>query len=49
VDIIEGTYAQDFSTVVSAQSQGTHLWKWCLILTLLFLLAETLLLRLWKS
>ena len=48
VSIIEGTYAQDFAQVVSAQSKGTQLWKYCLILSLIFLLLETLVLRLWR-
>ena len=46
--IIAGTNTQDFADTVTTQSKGTPLWKWCLILTLVFLLIETLLLRLWK-
>ncbi|MCO6478517.1 MAG: BatA domain-containing protein [Phaeodactylibacter sp.] len=33
---------------IEEQSQGTPLWRWCLILALVFLAAEVLLLRLWK-
>ncbi len=33
---------------IEEQSQGTPLWRWCLILALVFLGAEVLLLRLWK-
>ncbi len=33
---------------IEERSQGIILWRWCLILALLFLLAEVLLLRFWK-
>ncbi len=36
------------SGVLSELNRGTPLWKWCLILTLLFLAAEIALLRFWK-
>ena len=47
--IIDGTYARDFNNLITAEKKGSPLWKWCLILTLAFLLAETLLLRLWET
>ena len=34
---------------VGELNKGIELWKWCLLLALLFLLIETLLLRLWKT
>lgn len=34
---------------IEEQSQGTSLWRWCLILVLLFLGAEVLLLRFWRT
>jgi len=33
---------------IQQQSRGIQLWKWCLILALIFLAVEVLLLRLWK-
>lgn len=48
VSIIEGGTAQDFSEIITTQSKGTPLWKWCLVLALIFLALETLLLRFWK-
>lgn len=33
---------------IEEESQGISLWRWCLILALLFLAAEVLLLRFWK-
>lgn len=48
VAIVEGTNTRDFADTITTQSKGTPLWKWCLILALVFLLVETLLLRLWK-
>ena len=37
-----------FRAEVTQRSQGTQLWKWCLVLALLFLAAESLLLRFWR-
>ncbi len=48
VAIVEGTNTQDFADTITMQSKGTPLWKWCLIIALVFLLVETLLLRVWK-
>ncbi len=47
--IIEGTKTRDFTSIVAQQSKGTPLWKLCLILALVFLLLETLVLRLIKA
>ncbi|MCP4440960.1 MAG: hypothetical protein GY810_18720 [Aureispira sp.] len=48
-NIIDGNYTTDFVDVITTQSKGTPLWKWCLILTLIFLAIETILLRIWKT
>lgn len=48
VAIIEGTNATDFTEIITTQSKGTPLWKWCLVFALIFLAVETALLRLWK-
>lgn len=47
--IIDGNYTTDFVDVITTQSKGTPLWKWCLIFTLIFLAIETLLLRIWRT
>lgn len=47
--IIEGSSARDFTNLISKQNKGTSLWKLCLVLALVFLLAETVLLRIMKS
>lgn len=47
--IIEGTYSQDFADIVSTQSKGWQLWRHCLIASLVFLLLETLILRLFST
>lgn len=47
--IIEVAEATPFSTVIEERSQGIVLWRWCLVLALLFLGLEVLLLRLWKT
>lgn len=39
---------KDITKVLADISQGKKLWKWCILLVLLFLAIETLLLRLWK-
>ncbi len=38
----------DLSTYISEKNEGIHLWRWCLMGALLFLLIETALIRLWK-
>lgn len=48
VSILEAEQRADFRALVDERSQGLVLWRLCLILALLFLLAETLLLRFWK-
>jgi len=40
---------RDAGQYIEQAISGTELWKWCLILTLLFLAVEQLLLRLWKN
>jgi hypothetical protein len=47
--IIEMPEAVPFSTLIEERSQGIVLWRWCLVLTLLFLAVEILLLRFWKT
>ncbi len=48
IRIYDGDSAQ-LSRSIEKASKGTELWKICLILALIFLLAETLLLRFWKT
>jgi len=47
--IVEGSAAKDFSSLVATQNKGRPLWKWFLILSLVFLAAETIVLRLIKG
>ncbi len=49
VGIISVENDASISTSIEAQNRGVVLWKWCLILALLFLLAEGLLLRFWPA
>jgi hypothetical protein len=39
----------DLSKTIHRENEGVPLWKYCIIAALLFLLAETLLLRFWKT
>jgi hypothetical protein len=48
VTIIENIVFADLSSVISQDMFGKPLWKWCLSLSLLFLMLETILLRFWK-
>lgn len=48
VQIFDGTDSASFANEYTAASISLNLWKHCLILSLVFLLAEILLLRLWK-
>ena len=49
VSIIDATARADFGELVAERSRGITLWKWCLILALIFLAAEVLVLRFWKT
>lgn len=49
IDVIKASVNTDFKELIGERSRGIILWKWCLALALLFLLAEVLLLRFWKS
>lgn len=46
--IISETALADLSGYIAEKQDGIRLWRWCLILSLLFLLIETALIRFWK-
>jgi Aerotolerance regulator N-terminal len=48
IKVFDETAEANFTAVVGEQNQGTALWRWCIILALVFLAAETLILRFWK-
>lgn len=48
MSVISETASQNFGTTIEERSRGIILWKWCLILALIFLAIEVLLLRFWK-
>lgn len=48
VNILQANDNAILTARISQQSQGTPLWRWCIILALVFLGAEVLLLRFWK-
>jgi hypothetical protein len=48
-NIIDNTLSADFTSIISEKDKGIILWKWCLILALIFLAIESLLLRFWKK
>ena len=47
-DIIDTTNDNAITTEISERSQGVVLWRWCLLLVLLWLACEGLILRFWK-
>lgn len=47
VNVVNGANAE-VATVVKELDRGIPLWKWCIILTLIFLALEIALLRFWK-
>ena len=49
MQLIKASLNADFGTIIGERSQGVVLWRWCLILALVFLLAEVLLLRFWSK
>ena len=48
INIIEAASASNLTPLIGERSQGVTLWRWCIILALLFLGIEVLLLRFWK-
>lgn len=48
MSIISEKANADFGVAIEERSRGVVLWKWCLVLALLFLAVEILLLRFWK-
>ncbi len=46
--VFDETVEANFTAIVGERNQGVSLWRWCLILALLFLAAEVALLRFWK-
>jgi hypothetical protein len=48
VTLFEASSTEAFSTEIKERYLGTPLWKYCLILALVFLLAEVLLIRFLK-
>jgi len=49
IKIIETNDATDLTPIIGERSHGVVLWRWCIILTLVFLAIEALLLRFWKT
>ena len=49
VNIINDQAIADFSKYIQEKNSGKTLWRWCLILALIFLLIEVLILRFWKT
>ncbi len=47
-NILDNTMNADLTSIIKQKDKGVALWKWCLILALIFLAIETLLLRFWK-
>ncbi len=39
---------RNLASIISDTSKGISLWKWCIVLVLIFLGIETLLLKFWK-
>ncbi|MEM9919869.1 MAG: BatA domain-containing protein [Bacteroidota bacterium] len=49
VKLIDASSGADLTPVIGERSQGVVLWRWCLILALIFLGLEGLVLRFWKA
>ncbi len=47
-NIIDNTARASLTPLIGERSQGIVLWRWCLMLVLIFLGIETLLLRFWR-
>ena len=49
VNVIDTNESAILTAKIEERSQGVILWRWCLILALIFLALEILLLRFWKT
>lgn len=49
MNIIEQKDQTNLASIVSSRDSGTVLWRWCIILVLIFLGIEALLLRFWQK
>ena len=49
INLLEASLQADFSSYINEKDKGVILWKWCLILALIFLAIEILLLRIWSD
>ncbi|NNF36625.1 MAG: hypothetical protein HKN68_21160 [Saprospiraceae bacterium] len=47
--VMQNNLSADLTSVITEKDKGITLWKWCLILSLVFFAVESLLLRLWKK
>ena len=47
--VTDEIYTADFGRMIAERTSGKALWKWCIIFVLLFLVLESLLLRIWKA
>ena len=47
-NVLDNTLNADLTTIIKEKDKGVSLWRWFLILALIFLAIETLLLRFWK-
>jgi hypothetical protein len=47
-NVIDANVKTNFTQLVGERNQGIHLWKWFIVLALIFLATETLLLKFWK-
>jgi uncharacterized protein YpmS len=41
--------SSNFAEVLQEIQKGKQLWKWCILLALLFILAEVFIARFWKQ
>ena len=48
LNVISSSDSNNLVEYIKTEESGTALWKWCIILVLLFLGLESLLLRFWK-
>jgi hypothetical protein len=49
ITVFDNIATADFTNIIGESEKGVVLWRWCIILALIFLGLEILLLRLWKT
>ncbi len=49
IPVLQASPKASFTSLIAERDRGIQLWKWCILLALLFLLSEIAVIRLWRG